>query len=191
MAPTHDRQSPGVLHGARPIKVVFIVAGHLFIFLALLLISTLAGVPLPAGIGLALLGYLNVLCVVQAVLHTLRRGLTLPRLLLAFAYSIGGLVPVLLVMRVYSFPLHVASNTEGSAVNTALPILTALTGLVTAVSGIIAQVTARQKTLAEIERDVALLDIERQKLQLERERLQLEQEKGAGAGIGKEEQDTE
>jgi len=181
MAPTHERQSPGVLHDARPIKVVFIVAGHLFIFLALLLISTLAGVPLSAGIGLVLLGYLNVLCVVQAVLHTLRRGLTLPRLLLAVAYSIGGLVPILFVMRVYSFPLHVAGNPEGETTSYTLPILTALTGLVTAVSGIVAQVTARQKTLAEIERDVALLDIERQKLQLERERLQLEQGKGTGA----------
>jgi len=191
MAPTHERESPGVLRGARPIKVTFIVAGHLFIFLALLLISALAGVPLSSGIGLVLLGYLNVLCVVQAVQHTLRRGLTLPRLLLAIAYSIGGLAPVLLVMRVYSFPLHIASNPEEGAASYTLPLLTALTGLVTAVSGIIAQMTSRQKTLAEIERDVALLDIERQKLQLERERLQLEQEKGAGAETKKEEQSTE
>ncbi len=186
MAPTRESGSFRAFRGARPIKIIFMVAGHLFIFLALLLISTLAGVPLSSGIGLVLLGYLNVLCVVQAVLHTLRRGLTLPRLLLAIAYSIGGLVPVLLVTRVYSFPLHIAGNTAESGVSYTLPILTALTGLVTAVSGIIAQVTARQKTLAEIERDVALLDIERQKLQLEREKLQLEQEKGAGVGAKKE-----
>ncbi len=191
MAPTQESESPGVLRGTRPIKIIFMVAGHLFIFLALLLISTLAGVPLSAGIGIVVLGYLNVLCVVQAILHTLRRGLTLPRLLLAIAYSFGGLVPILLVMRVCSFPLHVASNTEGDALSTTLPILTALTGLVTALSGIIAQVAARRKTLADIERDVALLDIERQKLQLERERLQLEQEKGSGGGVKKGRRDTE
>ncbi len=174
MAATYKRGS----RGARPIKVVFVVAGHLFIFLALLFISTLAGVPLPAGIGLVLLGYLNILCVVQAVLYTVRRGLTWPRLLLAIAFSIGGLVPILLVTRHFSFPLHIASNPEENPMSTTLPILTALTGLVTAASGIIAQVTARRKTLADIEHDVALLDIERQKLQLERERLELEQKKG-------------
>ncbi len=190
MAHTYEGKSPGMARGARPIRVIFIVAGHLFIFLALLLLSMLAGVPPSAGIGLAVLGYLNVLCVVQAVLHTLRRGLTLPRLLLALAYSIGGLVPILLVTRNFSFPLHIASNPEEGATSYALPILTALTGLVTAASGIIAQMTARQKTLADIEHDVALLDIERQKLQLERERLQLGQGKGTGAEA-KKEQDVE
>ncbi len=178
MALIHKSES----RGARPIKITFVVAGHLFIFLALLLISTLAGVPLSSGIGLVVLGYLNILCVVQAVLHTLRRGVTWPRLLLAIAFSIGGLVPLLLVTRNFSFPIHIAGNTEENPLSTTLPILTALTGLVTAVSGIIAQVTARRKTLADIEHDVALLDIERQKLQLERERLQLEQEREKGSG---------
>ncbi len=189
MALAHESESPGMFRGARPIRVIFTVAGHLFIFLALLLISALAGVPLSAGIGLVVLGYLNVLCVVQAIVYTLRRGLTWPRLLLAIAYAIGGFVPILLVTRNFSFPLHISSNAQQSTADTALPILTALTGLVTAASGIIAQMTARQKTLADIEHDVALLDIERQKLQLERERLQVEQGKGTGAGI-KEEQDT-
>ncbi len=67
MAPTRDRESLG----ARPIKIIFIVAGHLFILLALLLISTLAGVPLRSGIGLVVLGYLNVLCASGVhILHT-------------------------------------------------------------------------------------------------------------------------
>jgi len=160
-------------------RMVFKIAGHLFILAGMFLIATKGRSSYIhiITIASALLGYFNVLCIIQAVFYNLRRGLSFPRILLAIAYLISGLPVVLFVGSISSFfmgPTDELKDYIGV-------IATALTGLISAVSGIIAQMTVRKKTIAEVEVERQKLALEHEKLQselaLEREKLQLEREK--------------
>jgi cell division protein FtsL len=167
-------KASGDINRALLSTLVFRIAGHIFLLVTIFLVATKAN-PFylhPFTIVPAILGYFNILCVIQSVVSTLRQGLTFPRILLAIAYSISGLA-VLAIIYLISFTFTGISD----YVNYAVLIVTALTGLLTAISGIIAQRTTHRKALAEIERDAALLEIEKQKLLLEYEKLQLEKER--------------
>jgi cell division protein FtsL len=167
-------KAPGDINYALLSTLAFKIFGHIFLLVTILLIATKAN-PFyfhPFTIVPAFLGYFNLLCVIQSVTSTLRKGLTVPRILLAIAYSLSGLAAIAIIYLI-SFTFTGVDD----YVNYTVLIVTALTGLLTAISGIIAQRTTRRKALAEIERDAALLEIEKQKLTLEQEKLQLERER--------------
>jgi hypothetical protein len=129
------------------LRMIFKITGHLFVVASMLLIAT-KGRQLYVGVFTivpALLGYLNVLCVIQSVSDTLRKSLSLPCVLLAIAYSMSGLF-VVVIIYLLSFTIPIMSvpimSMATDTINYTALIVTAVMGLTSAASGILAQTAA-------------------------------------------------